>query len=49
MNRDLQSRIANAFGDYADLIVRKAGEKQRESSRGGRESNKPRPVNNGQR
>ena len=30
MNRDLQSRIANAFGDYADLIVRKAGEEQRE-------------------
>jgi hypothetical protein len=29
MNRDLSSRIANAFGDYADLIVRKAGEKQR--------------------
>jgi len=26
MNRDLSARIANAFGDYADLIVRKAGE-----------------------
>jgi hypothetical protein len=34
MNRDLQSRIANAFGDYADLIVRKAGEEQREESSG---------------
>jgi hypothetical protein len=30
MNRDLQSRIANAFGDYAELIVRKAGEEQKE-------------------
>ena len=29
MTSDLQSRIANAFGDYADLIVRKAGEEQR--------------------
>jgi hypothetical protein len=35
MNRDLQSRIANAFGDYADLIVRKAGEKQRGEGLGG--------------
>jgi hypothetical protein len=24
MNRDLQSRIGNDIGDYADLIVRKA-------------------------
>jgi hypothetical protein len=34
MNRDLSARIANAFGDYADLIVRKAGEKQRDESSG---------------
>jgi hypothetical protein len=29
MNRDLQSRIAADISDYCDLIVRKAGEKQR--------------------
>jgi hypothetical protein len=27
---DLSARIGHDFGDYADLIVRKAGEKQRE-------------------
>jgi hypothetical protein len=26
---DLSARIGHDFGDYADLIVRKAGEKQR--------------------
>ena len=41
MNRDLQSRIGHDIGDVCDLIVRKAGEEQRD----GRESNKPRPVN----
>jgi hypothetical protein len=28
MNRDLSARIGHDFGDYADLIVRKAGERQ---------------------
>jgi hypothetical protein len=34
MNRDLQSRIGHDFGDYADLIVRKAGEEQRQENSG---------------
>jgi hypothetical protein len=34
MNRDLQSRIAHDISDYCDLIVRKAGEKQRGESSG---------------
>jgi hypothetical protein len=29
MNRDLPARIAADISDYCDLIVRKAGEKQR--------------------
>jgi hypothetical protein len=41
VNSDLSARIAADISDYCDLIVRKAGEQQR----GGRESNKPRPVN----
>jgi hypothetical protein len=34
MNRDLQSRIAADISDYCDLIVRKAGEKQRSEGLG---------------
>jgi hypothetical protein len=38
---DLSARIGHDFGDYADLIVRKAGEEQRDEGSGGNSGSCP--------